>query len=63
MVGLEVYYWFILFEVDVLIGTEVFGKGNAGEVLAPGAVVDGGVVEDHDKDTENEEHTGEAEDD
>lgn len=61
--SLEINYWFILFEVDVLVGAEVFGERNACEVLAPGAVVDGGVVEDHDKDTENEEHTGKAEDD
>jgi len=63
MFDLKVDNWFVFSKIDILIRTEVFGKRNAREVLAPGAVVDGGVVEDHEEDSEYEEHTSEAEDD
>ena len=53
---------FILFEVYILISTEIFGEWNACEVFAPGAVVDGCVVEDYNEDTEDEEHAGKAQD-
>lgn len=63
MFDLKVDDGFVFSEIDILIRTEVFGKRNAREVLAPGAVVDGSVVEYHEKDSEYEEHTGKAEDD
>ena len=59
---LKVYNWFIFLEVDILIRAEIFGERNACEVFAPGAVVDGGVVEDHDEDTNNDENAGKAQD-
>ena len=60
---LEVDDWFVFSKIDILIRTEVFGKRNAREVLAPGAVVDGSVIEDHEKDSKYEDDTGEAEED
>ena len=48
-------------EVDILLGAEVLGDGDAVEVLADLAVVDGGDVEEEDE-TDKDEHGGDEAD-
>lgn len=50
-------------QVNVLIGAKVFGDGNAVEVLADLAVVDGSDVEEQQQADEEEDDAGEADDD
>ena len=52
----------VFLEVYILVGTEVFCERYAGEVPAPGAVIDGGEVEDEGEHQKDEEGDAEAED-